>query len=203
MATQRQLVPASSVSVEGPQTSVGSGSRIRELFRDPGFRLEWDNDLGFHVARNLQELRRHRGLTQAELADAAGTTQPKVALAESGAANLTLRTLVRYAEALDGRLRFSIEPSELNLPQAPTWWNVVQFLDIPVGAIWGQCEIRTTPPGAKNPIVGMAWSGEAIATEVSSYRLGAGQDSLFSNDFDLTAELTSVLPGPAPKKAVK
>jgi transcriptional regulator with XRE-family HTH domain len=52
----------------------------------------------------IRALRRHRGLTQAELADRAGISQAAVSRAERGdASTLTVRTLERIAEALGAR----------------------------------------------------------------------------------------------------
>lgn len=51
-----------------------------------------------HVQR-VRELRRRAGLTQAQLAQAAGTSQPTIAAYESGAKSPTLRTLRRLAVA--------------------------------------------------------------------------------------------------------
>lgn len=67
-------------------------------------------------------------MTQAELAERAQTTQPKIALAESGDANLTLNTVMRYVEALRGRVRFAIEPEEFETPRLPVWWELTGIL---------------------------------------------------------------------------
>lgn len=58
----------------------------------------------------LVALRERRGLSQREFAKLLGTTQPYVAKLESGRIkNLGLRTLVKCATALGGRLTLRIE----------------------------------------------------------------------------------------------
>ena len=59
----------------------------------------------------LSELRRERGVTQAELAEALGVSQPTSSKAEAAASrgnvsgsDMLLSTLARYIEALGGRL---------------------------------------------------------------------------------------------------
>jgi len=103
-------------------------SRIEALSSVHEFQLEWDNDFTYHVARNIQEMRAHRGYTQAELAERAGVSQPKIARAESGDANLTAQMIERYIAALAGRLRFSIEPAEAHVPHFEPWWKLRQYL---------------------------------------------------------------------------
>jgi transcriptional regulator with XRE-family HTH domain len=53
------------------------------------------------VGRRIGELRRQRGLTQAELGERLGIAQKNVHRLESGTQNLTLRTLERVAAALE------------------------------------------------------------------------------------------------------
>jgi len=146
-------------STTGKAPSKSWKSRIAEFFRDPEFRLEWDNDIGFHLARNLQELRRYRGLTQAELAERAQTTQPKVALAESGDANLTLKTVARYVEALRGRLRFAIEPEEIETPQLPVWWELAQVLPLE-RTTWQEHAVFVRGDQKDSVLLAAGWRGE-------------------------------------------
>lgn len=63
----------------------------------------------------LAERRRAKGMSQTQLADKMGTSQPAVARLEAGATNARLSTLLRYAQALD--LELSIDLS--NPPDAP------------------------------------------------------------------------------------
>lgn len=96
---------------------------MTDLARQPEVRLALDNDALFRVAENLIYLRRHRKLTQANLAKKMGTSQAKVARIEGGRENVTLRTLEKAVVALEGRLSLSIAPAELELPKAPGWWS--------------------------------------------------------------------------------
>lgn len=63
------------------------------------------------IETGLAELRKARGLSQAELARRLGVTQPAVAKIESGRMkNLELKTLAKFVAALNGRLRVQILP---------------------------------------------------------------------------------------------
>lgn len=93
------------------------------------------DELVFRVGRRIGELRRQCGLTQSDLGEQLGIAQKNVHRLESGTQNLTLRTIVKVAEALDvdlddlwqpepGGLRF-LQPgrvalaSESQLPPRP------------------------------------------------------------------------------------
>ena len=56
------------------------------------------------VGTLVRDARRHRGLTQAQLAERLGTSQSAVARIEQGGQNLTLELLTRLSEALDSEL---------------------------------------------------------------------------------------------------
>ena len=60
--------------------------------------------------RALQDARRRSGLTQRELAERIGTSQPAVASLERGDGNPTIDTLARYARAAGVVLRLALEP---------------------------------------------------------------------------------------------
>jgi HTH-type transcriptional regulator/antitoxin HipB len=59
------------------------------------------DDIVHRVGRRIGELRRQRGLTQSELGERLGIAQKNVHRLESGTQNLTLRTIVKVAQALD------------------------------------------------------------------------------------------------------
>lgn len=82
-----------------------------ELERNRRLALEVEEILGeMKLEQELVALREKRGLSQREFAKLLGTTQPYVAKLESGRVkNLGLRTLVRCATALGGRLTVQIE----------------------------------------------------------------------------------------------
>jgi uncharacterized protein len=65
----------------------------------------------------LRQARQAAGLSQAELARRAGTSQPAIARYESGAASPSVRTLERLLYALGRRLRLSAEP--VGTPTSP------------------------------------------------------------------------------------
>ncbi len=62
------------------------------------------------IEQDLAALRETLRASQAELARHLGVTQPYIAKLESGKVkNLELRTLIRYATALGGRVKIQIE----------------------------------------------------------------------------------------------
>jgi len=100
-------------------------SQATELYLNTDFQLAWDNNAAFHLAENVLHLRRYRQVTQAVVADKMGTSQGKIARIEGGDENVTLSTVTRIAEALDGRLRLSIEPREHKFLCLPNWWDCI------------------------------------------------------------------------------
>lgn len=82
-----------------------------ELAKSPKLAREVEEILnGMKLEQELVALREKRGLSQRDLAKLLGTTQPYVAKLESGRVkNLGLRTLVKCATALGGRVTLQIE----------------------------------------------------------------------------------------------
>ena len=83
--------------------------RAEAARRDPGFeeavdllRRQYDFVMG------LKDLRQGRGVRQTELAEALGTTQANVSRIERED-DVRLSTLVKYAEALGGRLEIRVK----------------------------------------------------------------------------------------------
>ncbi len=86
---------------------------FRELkkrwMKDPAFRKEYDAlESEFAVARQLIEARTRAGLTQQELADRMGTTQPVIARLESGRQKPTTKTLERFAKATGSKVEIRL-----------------------------------------------------------------------------------------------
>jgi len=73
-----------------------------EQIADPGVRKEYDAlETEFALAREILELRMEQNLTQKELAERMGTSQPAIARVESGNyRNVSLAFIRRLAEAL-------------------------------------------------------------------------------------------------------
>ncbi len=67
-------------------------------------------EIGAHLGANLRQLREARGLSQGQIAAAAGIPRATWTNLESGAANPTLTVLVRAAAALQVRLEELIAP---------------------------------------------------------------------------------------------
>lgn len=82
-----------------------------KLDQDPDVRRMADEILNeMRIEQDLAALRQARGISQAELANRLGVSQPYVAKLESGRVkDVELRTVVRYATALGARVNFRIE----------------------------------------------------------------------------------------------
>ncbi|MGH8577843.1 MAG: helix-turn-helix domain-containing protein [Gammaproteobacteria bacterium] len=80
--------------------------------KDPAYREAY-NSLAeeFALAAAVIEARSRAGLTQEELAERMGTTQPVVARLESGRIRPSTRTLERLAQATGSRLIIRFEPA--------------------------------------------------------------------------------------------
>jgi transcriptional regulator with XRE-family HTH domain len=91
-------------------------TRISELhkqwMKEPAYREDYEGLEGeFDIARAVIAARKRAGLTQTELAQRMGTTQPAVTRMESGKVQPSLRTLRRVAEATGSKLTIRLEPS--------------------------------------------------------------------------------------------
>lgn len=74
----------------------------QEQLKDPELRREYDAlEEEFTLAREIIDLRKRLNLTQKELAEQVGTSQPAIARIESGSyKNISLSFLRRLADAL-------------------------------------------------------------------------------------------------------
>jgi transcriptional regulator with XRE-family HTH domain len=88
-------------------------SVVRErMMTDPEFRTEYDAlEEEFALVEAMIEARAQANMTQADVAQAMGVSQPRVARIESGK-NVSLETLRRYAKATGGKLKIAIEPGK-------------------------------------------------------------------------------------------
>ncbi|WP_123748216.1 helix-turn-helix domain-containing protein [Saccharothrix texasensis] len=66
--------------------------------------------IAFELGRSVREVRERRGLSQAQLAEAAGMTQPAVARFEAGGTVPTIPVLERLARALELELVVRLAP---------------------------------------------------------------------------------------------
>ena len=82
-------------------------------------------------AELIKSLRRRRGLTQAELARRAGTSQPVVSAYECGHRDPTYSTLRRLVEAGGERLQLGIGPPHTDLrPAADAREHASRLVDV-------------------------------------------------------------------------
>ena len=83
----------------------------REWRKNPAFVAAYDARVEEFAFANAQiEARSKADMTQAEVAEAMGTTQAVVARLESGRSLPSTRTLQRYANATNTNLRIRFEP---------------------------------------------------------------------------------------------
>lgn len=87
---------------------------VRERMADPANREEIDALMTeMSVEQDLLALREERGLTQGQLAQRVGVSQPVIARLEGGRIkNVELRTLTRLAAALGARVKITFEKDE-------------------------------------------------------------------------------------------
>ncbi len=102
-----------------------SPSPIESLYRSEEFQVEYANQVAFHVAMNILNLRRRQKMSQVNVAKKMGTSQAAIARIEGGQDNITLGTLQRLVEALDGKFYVSIAPKDLAVVYQP-WWDQIQ-----------------------------------------------------------------------------
>lgn len=69
----------------------------------------WNDDDPFQQLTNaLMNVRRMRNMTQKQMAEATGLTQPDISRLENGRANPSLKTIKNIAEGLGMRLRIEL-----------------------------------------------------------------------------------------------
>ncbi len=76
--------------------------KIKKYYDQYGKQLE--------IAYGILQLRKQRGLSQAQLARKIGTSQSNIARIEAGKQNFTLSSLLKIAQALDYDLEISFSP---------------------------------------------------------------------------------------------
>jgi predicted transcriptional regulator len=78
---------------------------LRDELRNEAFKKEYESlEDEFSLAREIIALRKENHLTQKELAERTGTSQPAIARVESGNyRNISLSFLRRIADALDAK----------------------------------------------------------------------------------------------------
>lgn len=82
-------------------------SRVKEWQDDPGYQYE---GLVLAITEQIAELMEKQGLRRTDLADRLGTSKAYVTQLLDGPSNLTLRTLVKIAGALDVSVDVRLTP---------------------------------------------------------------------------------------------
>ena len=82
---------------------------VQEQMQDPKVRASCQEEsrllsIGIELAR----LRKSRGLTQAQLAQTMGTSTPQLSRTERRPENATMRTLMRFADAMGMEIEFKL-----------------------------------------------------------------------------------------------
>jgi DNA-binding XRE family transcriptional regulator len=86
---------------------------IRPFLKDKKFKEKIEAGIQrLKVISQIVELREKLGLTQSELAQRIGVSQPFIARLENDeASNLSLETLIKIVDALNGEIEIRIRPS--------------------------------------------------------------------------------------------
>lgn len=83
---------------------------LSEQLQDPEFRREWDAlEVDYQIRCAIIEERKRQGLTQTQLAKAAGMDQRVLSRVETGDTVPTVRTLDKIAKGFGKRLVISFE----------------------------------------------------------------------------------------------
>ena len=92
----------------------------KKLLEDPGVRAAYDAfEPEYELIASLIALRRRRGMSQDDLAEAVGTKQPAIARIESGRyRGMSVATLEKMARALNARLVIRLEEAKRKPVQA-------------------------------------------------------------------------------------
>ena len=80
-----------------------------EMMKDSKYRKEFESqEEEFTIARELIKARLRAGLTQRQLAERMGTKQSVIARMESGRPLPSLRSLQKYAQATQSKIKISL-----------------------------------------------------------------------------------------------
>lgn len=106
---------------------------FKEAWKDPEFRHQYLKlKPRFDLVREIVGLRSAKGLTQSELADLANTHQSRISKIESAEGDVTLRTIIRVADALDADVELRLVPR-----QEPAFFaELLRSCAAPSGAVW-------------------------------------------------------------------
>ncbi|WP_067936849.1 helix-turn-helix domain-containing protein [Alicyclobacillus kakegawensis] len=86
---------------------------IQKRMQNPGFAKEWEaSKLEYEVARQLIQLRKQSGLSQAQLAKRVHTRQSEISRIENGEQNISLDKLRKIANALGADVEIKIGKKE-------------------------------------------------------------------------------------------
>ena len=85
---------------------------INKRMQSHTFKKEWEeNRLEHEIARQIIQLRKQTGLTQAELARKVHTRQSEISRIENGEQNISIEKLRKIVEAMGGDVKIHIESS--------------------------------------------------------------------------------------------
>jgi ribosome-binding protein aMBF1 (putative translation factor) len=94
---------------------------IIEEVRDPEFAKEYGEELTkVNVAVTMAKARKERGLTQEQLAEKAGTSQPYIAKLESGYANPSIGAVAKILAVMGFRL---VPDKDSLVPEPKPWFH--------------------------------------------------------------------------------
>lgn len=90
-----------------------------------------EEEVHLHLARALRKARLAAGMTQSQVAEAAGLRQSAVSRLESPNHNPTIASVVRYLTAVRGELALSVQAGGRRIPATPAAKRVKPVPDAP------------------------------------------------------------------------
>ncbi len=88
---------------------ISFGEVERQMFARPGFKTAYDAlEPKYALISAMLNARNKKGMTQAKIAERAGTTQSAIARFESGRSNPTLEFAVRLSKAVGAKLEIRL-----------------------------------------------------------------------------------------------
>jgi DNA-binding phage protein len=82
---------------------------VEEQLQDPVVRATYEDEIRLQtIGLELAKQRKSKGLTQAQVASAMGTSTPQLSRTERRPENVTMRTLMRYADAIGMELHVEL-----------------------------------------------------------------------------------------------
>jgi transcriptional regulator with XRE-family HTH domain len=98
----------------------------------PAWQRRFNRKFQTQAVLRMNDLLKEKGMTQRELAERAGWKEPFVSRILSGKANITLRTLAKFEEAVGGDVLVVTKPADARKVSRPTEAPSIRTVYVPV-----------------------------------------------------------------------